>query len=97
MAPSNWLAKARSSCLMQVAQRTSQRADNTVRMYKIHYYELSLNCSSVVRTEASLGVGAVVSAHVGGVGNTNTAVQVWHYHCFHLLVTPSNHSSKGDP
>lgn len=33
--------------------------------------------------EASLGV-AVVSAHVGGVGYTNTAVQVWHYHCFRL-------------
>lgn len=56
----------------------------TLRMYKIHYSKLILNCSSVVRMEASLGVSAVVSAHMGGVGYTNTAVQVWHYHCFRL-------------
>lgn len=67
---------------MQVSLRTGQCADYALRTYKVHYYELTRNCSSVVRKEANLGVGVVVAMEC--CGQHWLSVEDCYYRCFHL-------------
>lgn len=94
MAPSDWIAQCQLlfPCFRQSAQRTSQHADNALRTDKIHCYDLTQNCLSVMRKEAILGVSVVVIVRVARTllplpwhwQWTGTFHGGKHHHCFHL-------------